>query len=170
MSNQGLTASRPSSAAFSSSYTASRAASPVDEKDSRSSPQPARAHMMLPTIVSGEEGLGSADESAIQVESPMEIKELHVPHPLAPMPMDISPSNGVSPIKFLLVDDNKINLQVSPAAWAGVSMAVILTSMPLDPGVFHEEVEKAVPYGQQRVGGPESVPGRAGRFLLRIDG
>lgn len=112
MSNQGLTTSRPSSAAFSSSYTASRAASPVDEKDCHSSPQPARAHIMHPTIVSGEEGLASADESAIQVESPMEIKEMHVPHPLAPIPMEISPPNTISPIKFLLVDDNKINLQI----------------------------------------------------------
>lgn len=119
MSNQGLSTSRPSSAAFSSSYTASRAASPVDEKDSRSSPQPARAHMMLPAIVSGEEGLGFADESALHAESPMEVKELHVPQHLAPMPMEISPSNVVSPIKFLLVDDNKINLQVRQAAWAG---------------------------------------------------
>lgn len=75
--------------------------------------------MMLPTIVSGDEGLGSTDESAIQVESPMEIKEMHIPYPLAPMPMEISPPNVVSPTKFLLVDDNKINLQVSQSAWAG---------------------------------------------------
>lgn len=148
MSNQGLTTSRPSSAAFSSSYTASRAASPVDEKDCHSSPQPARAHVMHPTIVSGEEGLACADESAIQVESPMEIKELHVPHPLAPIPMEISSPNTISPIKFLLVDDNKINLQVSHTAWAKLHGDHTDQHPPSDPGVVHEEVEKTVSHGQ----------------------